>query len=78
MGQEGSQAQGCQTARPIESAGILQGPLIHMALGRVGEMAEGLWTLDCQSKAPYYLEFPRNKTNRKYRERERVVRNGLT
>lgn len=34
-------------------------------------MAEGLWTLGCQSKAPYYLEFPRNKTDRKYRERER-------
>lgn len=44
----------------------------------MGEVAEGLWTLDCQSKAPYYLEFPRNKTDRKYRERERVVRNGLT
>lgn len=38
-------------------------------------MAEGLCsmkegTLDCQSKALYYSGFPRNRTNRKYRERD--------
>lgn len=72
----GRRHRGVTRHAPLGALGYWRGLLYRWLLGHVGEMAKGLCSMkegtpDCRSKALYYSEFPRSRTNRKYRERER-------